>query len=66
MVYALQSQVDGRIYVGFSFDIGKGLKNIIQGKPNPQKDFVLGLLFLLKNALIGLKQEKRRNIIKLV
>ena len=39
MVYALQSQVDGRIYVGFSFDIEKRLKEHNSGKTKSTKGF---------------------------
>jgi len=64
-VYAIKSQVDGRIYIGFSSDIEKRLKEHNSGKTKSTKGFRPGLLFLLKNVQIGLRQEKRRNIIKL-
>jgi len=44
----------------------KGLRSTILEKPNQQKDFDLGWLFLLRNVLIEFMQEKRKNIIKQV
>lgn len=61
-VYAIQSEVDKRIYVGFSQDVDKRLKEHNNKKTKSTKGFVPWKLIYQEHILVELKREKEKSI----
>ncbi|MCR9253952.1 MAG: GIY-YIG nuclease family protein [bacterium] len=64
IIYAIQSKVDNRIYVGFTKDLNRRLKEHYQGKTKSTKGFRPWILIYQEKAPDRASARKREKYLK--